>query len=102
MFFNSFKMKFAVIYGVSQMLFGIILKGLNAIYFRSAVDFFFEFIPQILFMSCTFGYMITMIIIKWNIDWSQYGTDYAPSIITIMINIALKSGDTEGKPLWDA
>lgn len=45
MYFNSFKMKFAVIYGVTQMLFGVLLKGLNTIYFRSAVDFFCEFIP---------------------------------------------------------
>ena len=44
-FFNSFKMKFAVIVGVLQMSFGIVLKGANAIHFKNKVDFFFEFIP---------------------------------------------------------
>jgi V-type H+-transporting ATPase subunit a len=94
-------MKFAVIYGVIQMLFGVLLKGANAIYFVNWIDFVFEFIPQILFMSCTFGYMILMIFVKWGTDWSAYGTDQAPSIITLMINIPLKGGSTDGQPLWD-
>jgi len=44
-FINSFKMKFAVILGVIQMIVGIILKGLNSLYFRKFLDFIFEFIP---------------------------------------------------------
>lgn len=44
-FFNSFKMKMAVILGVIQMSLGICMKGLNAIHHRSAVDFIFEFLP---------------------------------------------------------
>ena len=44
-FINSFKMKFAVILGVIQMIVGIILKGLNTLYFRRFLDFIFEFIP---------------------------------------------------------
>jgi len=44
-FFNSFKMKLAVILGVLQMSLGICMKGMNAIYNKSALDFFFEFIP---------------------------------------------------------
>lgn len=44
-FVNSFKMKFAVILGVIQMIVGIILKGLNTLYFRRFLDFIFEFIP---------------------------------------------------------
>ena len=43
-FINSFKMKFAVILGVIQMIVGIILKGLNSLYFRKFLDFIFEFI----------------------------------------------------------
>lgn len=44
-FFNSFKMKLSIIIGVLHMSLGIILKGLNAIYFVNYVDFFFEFVP---------------------------------------------------------
>jgi len=44
-FINSFKMKFAVILGVIQMIVGIILKGMNSLYFRKFLDFIFEFIP---------------------------------------------------------
>lgn len=44
-FFNSFKMKWAVILGVISMIFGILMKGLNAIYFRDGLVFFLEFIP---------------------------------------------------------
>ena len=78
------------------MIFGVLLKGANSIYFVNWVDFVFEFIPQILFMCCTFGYMIIMIIIKWGIDWDYYGSDQAPSIITLMINIPLNGGSTDG------
>lgn len=37
-------MKLAVVIGVSQMLLGILIKGLNCIYFGKAIDFLFEFI----------------------------------------------------------
>lgn len=78
---------------------GIILRGMNAIYFNSSVDFFFEFIPQIIFMTCLFGYMIIMIFIKWTIDWS-HNSAQAPSIITQLMNIFLKFGSVDNKPLW--
>jgi len=44
-FMNSYKMKLAVIIGVIHMTFGIILKGINAVYFKNWIDFIFEFIP---------------------------------------------------------
>jgi V-type H+-transporting ATPase subunit a len=42
---NSFKMKMSVIIGVLQMSLGIFMKGLNAIHFKSGIDFLFEFLP---------------------------------------------------------
>ena len=42
---NSMKMKIAVILGVAHMTLGILLKGLNLVYFSRKIDFFFEFIP---------------------------------------------------------
>lgn len=42
---NSLKMKLSVIFGVLQMSLGICMKAFNAHYFKSKIDFFFEFIP---------------------------------------------------------
>ena len=85
-FVNSYKMKLAVIIGVIHMTFGILMKGVNAIYFKNWLDLIFEFIPQILFFVCTFGYMDFLIIYKWL---HEYNPSTAPSIITLMIDMAL-------------
>jgi V-type H+-transporting ATPase subunit a len=69
LFFNSMKMKMSVILGIIQMTLGICLKGINAIYFHSYLDFFCEFIPMILFDVGFFGYMLILIFIKWSINW---------------------------------
>lgn len=58
-------MKISVILGVLQMSLGVTMKGLNALYFGHYVDFYFEFIPQILLLLCLFGWMDTLIIAKW-------------------------------------
>lgn len=100
-FFNSLKMKLAVIIGVTQMLWGIILKGWNSINSRNWIDFIFEFIPQIIFMSVTFAYMDFLVIYKWNSNFMGEASAKAPSIINQMINLPLKVGSTEGTPLWD-
>eukprot|EP00347_Sterkiella_histriomuscorum_P018134 403346660 len=97
-FFNSFKMKMAVILGVLQMTLGICMKGMNAIFHRSAIDFLFEFIPQLVFLWCLFGFMDLLIVLKWLTDWTGRENE-APSIITQMINVALKGGEINGSPL---
>ena len=100
-FMNSFKMKLSVIIGVIQMTLGIILRGLNNLFFEDYLGFFFEFIPQIIFMLLLFGYMIALIFIKWGTDYSK-NTANAPSIITILMNLALNHGSVEGKPVWSS
>jgi V-type H+-transporting ATPase subunit a len=90
-FINSMKMKIAVIIGVFHMVFGLLLKGLNMIHFKSWVGIIFEFIPQIIFMCILFGYMDIMIFIKWNTDWSKEDHK-APSLLTQLLNIFLKFG----------
>ena len=96
-------MKLAVILGVLQMCFGIFLKATNAIHFRKKVDFFFEFIPQIIFMTVLFVYMDFLILFKWCKNWA-YINYQAPSIITTLINIAINIGKTteekSGGPMW--
>lgn len=90
-FFNSVKMKISVIFGVSHMLFGIVLRGLNDIHFGNKIGFIFEFLPQLVFMSTLFGYMVIMIFIKWSINWYPVLAN-APSLIAQMMNIFLKGG----------
>jgi V-type H+-transporting ATPase subunit a len=63
------------------MAIGIIMKGLNALYKNSSLDYFFEFVPQFIFLMCIFGYMDLLIIVKWLTDWTG-NEGSAPSIIT--------------------
>jgi len=38
-------------------------------FFNQAINIFCEFIPQVLFLSCTFLYLVVEIIYKW-VSWS--------------------------------
>lgn len=58
-------MKLAVVFAILQMSLGIVMKGFNSIYFKSKLDFFFEFIPQIILLLGLFGWMDVLIIGKW-------------------------------------
>jgi V-type H+-transporting ATPase subunit a len=90
-FINSMKMKISVIIGVSHMIFGLLLKGLNMIHFRNCIGLIFEFFPQLIFVCILFGYMDILIIIKWTTDWSDQ-IEKAPSILSQLMNIFLKLG----------
>lgn len=67
------------------MIFGVLLKGINTCNSLNGLDFLFEFIPQMFFMLSTFGYMIFLIIYKWNINWDLIGLSKAPVLINTMI-----------------
>ncbi len=90
-FQNSFKMKLSVILGVLQMSLGICMKGFNAVYFGSKLDFFCEFVPQIILLLVLFGYMDALIVIKWLTDYSGKESR-APGIINTMIGMFLSGG----------
>jgi V-type H+-transporting ATPase subunit a len=90
-FLNSLKMKISVILGVLQMSLGVIMKGLNAIYFRNYLDFIFEFIPQIILLLVLFGYMDWLIIAKWLTNFTHIESR-APSVISTMIGVFLDFG----------
>jgi len=47
----------------------------------------------------TFGYMVIMIFIKWNIDYTGR-TDEAPAILATFLNFVLKRGSTDGMNLY--
>lgn len=84
-------MKLSIIAGVIHMLLGIFMKGLNSLHFKNYIDFFFEFLPQLVFMLVTFGYMSLAIVMKWLINWGD-GSN-APSIISIFINLGKSMPD---------
>jgi len=90
-YLNSLKMKLSVILGVLQMGLGVCMKAANATYFGNKMDFFFEFVPQIILLFVLFGYMDMMIIAKWMTDFSGH-EHLAPSIISNMIDMALNAG----------
>ena len=100
-FTNSLKMKLSIIVGVLHMLLGIAIKGVNFYNSKKYNAFLFEFIPQFLFMFIVFGYLIGMIFYKWGTDYDS-DTEKAPSLLTIMINMAVKFGEVEGEPLFDS
>jgi V-type H+-transporting ATPase subunit a len=94
-FLNSLKMKLSIVLGVAQMELGIVLSFLNARFFRRRYDVYFEFIPQIIFLTSLFGYMVLLIVIKWCTRYQN--TASAPLILTIMINMFMlkhEDGDT--------
>jgi V-type H+-transporting ATPase subunit a len=109
-FYNSFKMKFAVVFGVIHMMIGLFLKGANAIHFHKGkpgvnLDLWCEAIPQVLFLGALFGYMDFLIIYKWSIPWgnecgrtigcTQQPCKYTcqpPSLITTLIGMVLSPG----------
>ena len=90
-YLNSLKMKISVILGVLQMSLGICMKAFNAVYFKNKIDFFFEFVPQIILITVLFGYMDLLIICKWLTDFTGKES-MAPSVITTMIDMALSGG----------
>jgi V-type H+-transporting ATPase subunit a len=75
------KMKISVILAILQMSLGILMKGLNSVYFRKPVDFIFEFVPQIILLIALFGWMDILIIAKWvePKDIEGYYTDPNPT-----------------------
>lgn len=70
-YMNSLKMKLSVIFGVLQMSLGVFMKAFNSLYYQRYIDFFFEFIPQILLLLALFGFMDLIIIIKWLTDYAS-------------------------------
>ena len=98
---NSLKMKLSIIVGVLHMLLGIGIKGANNLNTKKYNHFLFEFLPQFLFMFIVFGYLIYMIFYKWGTDYDN-NTENAPSLLSIMINMAVKFGKVDGEPLFDS
>jgi len=97
LFYNSLKMKMSVILGICQMSVGILLAGVNMVQFGHYFDLFVEFIPELLMLLCTFGYMSVLIIIKWCTRW-----EFAkgPSILPTMTDFFLHFWEIQQKVVF--
>ncbi|XP_077915749.1 V-type proton ATPase 116 kDa subunit a 4 isoform X5 [Halichoerus grypus] len=99
-FLNSYKMKMSVILGIVQMVFGVILSLFNHIHFRRTLNIVLQFIPEMIFILCLFGYLVFMIIFKWC-HFDVHASQHAPSILIHFINMFLFNyDDPSNAPLY--
>ncbi|XP_075413866.1 V-type proton ATPase 116 kDa subunit a 4 isoform X2 [Tenrec ecaudatus] len=99
-FLNSYKMKMSVILGIAQMVFGVILSLFNHIYFRRSINIALQFVPEMVFILCLFGYLVFMIIFKWC-HYDVHTSQRAPSILIHFINMFLFNyDDPSSRPLY--
>lgn len=87
-FLNSMKMKMSIILGVTHMNLGIVMSLFNNMYFKDRLSTICEFIPQMIFLNCLFGYLSICIIYKWV---SGATTD----LYHVMINMFLSPGTVD-------
>ncbi|KAM4748523.1 V-type proton ATPase 116 kDa subunit a 4 [Rhinophrynus dorsalis] len=100
-FLNSYKMKMSVVLGITQMVFGVILGLLNHINFRRHMNIILQFVPEMIFILCLFGYLVFMIIFKWC-QYNVYTSQKAPSILIHFINMFLFNyNDPSNAPLYE-
>lgn len=87
--YNSLKMKMSIVFGVVQMIVGVVMSLFNYLHFHKPLDIIFCFVPQMLFMLCTFGYLTFLIFFKWL---SPSVNSDAPYLINVIIDSYLKFG----------
>ena len=68
------------------MTLGIVMKGCNEAYKGRWIDFFFEFLPQLVLFMCLFGFMDFLVLAKWLKYYEDTST--APGIIILMLDMA--------------
>mmetsp|Transcript_38928 Transcript_38928/g.153979 ORF Transcript_38928/g.153979 Transcript_38928/m.153979 type:complete len:746 (-) Transcript_38928:522-2759(-) len=102
LFFNSYKMKFSIVIGVSQMVLGICLSCVNAKFFREPIDIWYVFVPQMIFMNSIFGYLVFLILFKWLKNWNSEAcmsdpTCEPPDLKAILIGMFMSPGNVPPK-----
>ena len=90
-FFNSYKMKISICFGVAQMALGICLSLVNCLHFNDKRSIYYGFIPEITFFLGIFGYLTVMIFRKWQVDW--VGEEKRPpSLLNTLISMFMSPG----------
>jgi len=92
-YLNSYKMKLSIILGVFHMTFGVFLNLWNFVYQKRYSAILVEFLPRIVFFWPLFGYLISLMFLKW-INYGpflegMYQSSCAPSILITFINMML-------------
>uniref|UniRef100_G3PYF3 V-type proton ATPase subunit a n=1 Tax=Gasterosteus aculeatus aculeatus TaxID=481459 RepID=G3PYF3_GASAC len=90
-FLNSYKMKMSVIIGVIHMSFGVVLSVFNHLHFRQKCNVYLQFLPELLFLLCLFGYLVFMVLYKW-LAFGVRDSSAAPSILIHFINMFVMQG----------
>ncbi|XP_046682460.1 V-type proton ATPase 116 kDa subunit a1-like isoform X2 [Homalodisca vitripennis] len=92
-FLNSYKMKLSIIFGVCHMMFGVTLSVINHLHFRKPMNILLEYLPQMIFLTLLFFYMVAMMFIKWILYAPQNelktSPRCAPSVLILFINMML-------------
>lgn len=111
-YLNAYKMKISIIFGVLHMLFGVVLSYSNHTYFKRPLNIYCEFIPQVIFLTFLFFYMVLLMFLKWMIygplDPKLKNADFitgpgcAPSILITFINMVLCKYNVEALPSCDS
>ena len=100
-FLNSFKMKFSVVMGMIQMVFGLILSFINKCINREWPELIAHNIPELLYMVPFFGYLVVLIIKKWvtnfhdNYFFPEAQREDGVNLIQVMIGMILSFGSED-------
>ncbi|KAI5190407.1 V-type H+-transporting ATPase subunit a [Nematocida minor] len=81
-FINSLKMKTSVVIGFCHLLLGMVLNVINARYNKDRARIYGVIIPQIIIFMGLIGYMIFLILLKWNTPKPSW-----PGIIAVIIEM---------------
>lgn len=87
-------MKVSIILGTLHMLLGISLSLVNSWNFGNYPAIWCEFVPQLIFFSNIFLYLVGLIFYKW-IKYDAANSSCAPAILITIINMLMfKSGES--------
>jgi len=97
-FQNSYKMKSSIVFGMCQMLFGLLLAFKNHRFFKDRLSLYCEWVPQMIFIMCVVGYLCFLIILKWL---TIRNPAEAPSLLIGLINMFMFSPSPDGLLLFN-